>query len=218
MTSVILYRPFIDDPNDIARLEGQRYVVLRPTGEVPDVHGHVQSLIKKQLANCDVSYPAHAHVTLSGFPKGTHLASVRELVAQWARSIAPLRLEVEGASYFPTPFQIVIVQVRKMSELFEASACLRAFGKQRGLDDLAVVPPTDWIFHMSVAYCSSLNGPAWSAVTRFVETLAVPTAQCVVGEVEIVAFDDGQEHSGGVFELSAPGITMASATERQGAV
>src|SRR6266446_9356984 len=54
MTSVFLYRPFIDDPNDIARLEGQRYVVLRPTGGVPDIHRHVRSLIKKQLANCEV--------------------------------------------------------------------------------------------------------------------------------------------------------------------
>jgi 2'-5' RNA ligase len=205
---VTLYRPIIDDPNDIARLEGQRYVVLRPTGAVPDVHGHVQSLIRKRLANCDVSYPAQPHVTLGGFPKGTHLESVQELVAEWARSVAPLRLDVDGASYFPTPFQIVIVQVRKTRELFEASACLRAWGKQRELGDLAVVPPADWIFHMSVAYCSSLNGPAWSAVTQFVETLTVPTAQCVVGDAEIVAFDDGQEHSGGVFELSADGSNV----------
>jgi 2'-5' RNA ligase superfamily len=218
MTSVIMYRPFIDDPNEIARLEGQRYVVLRPTGLVPDVHCHVRSLIKKRLANCEVSYPAQAHVTLSGFPKGAHLESVRELVAQWARSVAPLRLEVERASYFPNPFQIVTVQVRKTTELFEASACLRAWGKQRRLGDLAKVPPADWIFHMSVAYCTSLSGPAWSAVTRFVETLAVPTAQCVVGDVEIVAFDNGQERSGGVFELSAPGVTLASAPEREGAV
>jgi 2'-5' RNA ligase len=218
MTSVILYRPFIDDPNDIARLEGQRYVVLRPTGVVPDVHGHVRSLMKKQLANCEVSYPAQAHVTLSGFPKGTHLESVRELVARWARSVAPLRLEVERASYFPTPFQIVIVQIRKTSELFEASASLRAWGKQRELGDSAAVPPADWIFHMSVAYCSSLSGSAWSAVTRFVETLAVPTAQCVVGVVEIVAFDNGQEYSGGLFELSAPGVTSVSAPEREGDV
>jgi len=218
MTSVILYRPFIDDPNDIARLEGQRYVVVRPTGVVPGFHDDVRSLIKKQLANHEVSYPAQAHVTLSGFPKGTHLESVRELVAEWARSVAPLRLEVERASYFPTPFQIVIVQVRKTTELFEASACLRAWGKQRELGDLAVVPPTDWIFHMSVAYCSSLSGPAWSAVTRFVETLAVPTAQCVVGDVEIVAFDNGQEYSGGVFELPVPGVTPVSVPEREGTV
>ena len=217
MTS-ILYRPFIDDPNDIARLEGQRYVVLRPTGVVPDVHGHVRSLIKKQLANCEVSYPAQAHVMLSGFPKGTHLESVRELVAQWARSIAPLRVEVERISYFPAPFQIVIVQVMKTTELFEASAALRARAKQRELGDVAVVSPTDWIFHMSVAYCSSLSGPAWSAVTRIVETLAVPTAQCVVGDVEIVAFDDRQEYSGGVFELSARGVASVSVPPREGAV
>jgi 2'-5' RNA ligase len=213
-----LYRPFIDDPNDIARFEGQRFVVLRATGPVPDIHCHVRSLIKEQLAHGDVSYPAQAHVTLTGFPKGTQLEPIRDLVAQWARSVGPLRLEVERAAYFPAPFQIVILQILKTTELFDALASLRARAKQRELGEAAMVPVADWIFHMSVAYCSSLSVPVWAAVTQFVDGLSVTTASCVVGEVEIVAFDNGHEYSGGVFELSASAMPSVSAPERESGV
>ena len=71
---------------------------------------------------------------------------------------------------------------------------------------------------MSVAYCSALNGPAWAAVTEFVDGLSVQAAQCVVGEVEIVAFDNSQEYSGGIFELSASAVPSASVPERESAV
>jgi 2'-5' RNA ligase len=210
-----LYRPFIDDPNDIARFEGQRFVVLRATGAVRDVHCHVRSLIKEQLAHADVSYPAQAHVTLTGVPKGAPLEAIRDLVAQWARSVAPLRLEVERAGYFPSPFQIVMLPILKTTELFEALASLRARAKERELGDAGMVPAADWIFHMSVAYCSSLSMPAWAAVTQFVDGLSAQAAQCVVGEVEVVAFDKSQEYSGGVFELSASALPSLSARERE---
>src|SRR6266508_3283767 len=213
-----LYRPFIDDPNDLARFDGQRFVVLRATGGITDVHRHVRSLIKAQLAHGAVSYPAQAHVTLTGFPKGTQLELVRELVAQWAPSVLPLRLKVETAGYFPAPFQIVLLQIRKTPELFEALASLRTRAAQRGLGDAGMVPAADWIFHMSVAYCSSLSSQAWSAVTEFVDGLSVQAAHFVVGEAEIVAFDNSQEYSGGVFELSASAVPPTSVLERESAV
>jgi protein-S-isoprenylcysteine O-methyltransferase Ste14 len=48
------YRPFIDDPNDVARFEGRRFVVLRATGAVRDVHCDVRSSIEAQLDHGDV--------------------------------------------------------------------------------------------------------------------------------------------------------------------
>jgi len=213
-----LYRPFIDDPNDIARFEGQRFVVLRATGAVPDEYRHVRSLIKEQLAHGEVSYPAQAHVTLAGFPKGTPLESVRDLVALWAHSVAPLRLEVERPSYLPAPFKIVMLQIRKTPELFAALASLQSRVKQRELGDAAMVPAADWIFHMSVAYCSSLSSPAWAGVTQFVDGLSVHAAQCVVGEVEIVTFDNSREYSGGIFELSGSAVPSMSVPRRESAV
>ncbi len=81
-----------------------------------------------------------------------------------------------------------------------------------------MVPATDWIFHVSVAYCSSLGGLAWAAVREFVDGLSLQAAECVVGEVEIVAFDNSQEYSGGVFELSAPAAALTSGRERESTV
>jgi 2'-5' RNA ligase len=207
--SFSLHRPFIDDPNDIARFEGRRFVVLRATGAVRDVHCDVRSSIKGQLDHADVSYPAQAHVTLAGFPKGTPLEAIRDLVAQWARTVAPLRLEVEKAGYFPAPFQIVMLQIRKTTELFDALASLRARARERELGEEEMVPAADWIFHMSAAYCSSLGSQAWAAVTQCVDGLSVQPAECVVGEVEIVAFDNSQEYSGPVGALD--GVVIVNA-------
>jgi hypothetical protein len=198
-----VYQPFIDDPRDIARLEGQRYVVLRPTGAVPHVHRQVRALARERLADADVSYPATAHVTLTGFPAGTELDAIRELVGEWARTVAPLRIEVERVHHFPPPFQIVMVQVRKTRELFDALASLRGRVKDRRLPDMSPIQPADWVFHMSVAYCASLSASAWAEASQVFDALRVPKAECVVDEVEIVAFDERREYQGGVFELRA---------------
>lgn len=195
------YQPFIDDPKDLARLEGQRYIVLRPTGPVSDIHRQVQAVTRERLADGDVSYPACAHVTLTGFPVSTELAAIRQLVGEWACGIAPLRIEVERVHHFPSPFQILIVQVRKTPELFGALASLRDLTKRPESPDLFPIQPADWVFHMSVAYCASLSASAWAEVTRFFETQIVPTAHCILNQVEIVAFDGHQEYSGGVVEL-----------------
>lgn len=199
------YRPFIDDPEETARFEGQRFVVLRASGAVADAHHHIRSVLKQQLGHADVVYLAQAHVTLTGFPRGTELDAARDLVAEWAHSVAPLRLEVEKVGHFPAPFQIVMLQIRKTTALCNALVSLRAGAKERGLGDAGLIQVDDWIFHMSVAYCSSLTGPAWADVTKFVDGLSVPPARCVVAEVELVAIDNGQERLGGVFALSASG-------------
>jgi hypothetical protein len=196
------YRPFIDDPRDMARFEGQRFVVLRATGAIAHAHRHVRSLVEARLARTDASYP-EPHVTLAGFPKGTALESVRTVVAKWAQSVAPLRLEIERAGYFPTPFQIVMLQIRKTPELLAALTGIRECAREGGLDDDGTIAASEWIFHMSLAYCSSLSGPAWAALTQFVDAVPVPAEQCVVGAAEIVAFDEGREYSGGIVALSA---------------
>jgi len=195
------YRPFIEDPDDIARFEGGRFVVLRATGAVADVHQQVCDVLGDQLERQDVFCLTDAHVTLTGFPKGTDLDAVRNLVAEWAGSVAPLELEVEKAGYFPAPFQIVMLQIRKTSALGDAMVSLRTRASERGLGDAGMIQAADWIFHVSVAYCSSLGSDAWAAVTHVVDGLSVPAARCIVGQVEIVAIDKGQEYLAGVFDL-----------------
>lgn len=199
------YRPFIDDLEYRARLEGERYVVLRPGEAVSDVHRQVRTVVRERLSGLPVSYPARAHVTLTGFPSGTSLDAIRDLVSGWAPTVPFLLLEVERVGFFPAPTQAVIVQIRKTPELFDALATLRGRVRESELPDWPQVAVEDWTFHMSVAYCSSLSAAAWNEVTSFVAALDVQAGQCVVDEVEVVAFDDGREYSGGVYVLSASG-------------
>jgi 2'-5' RNA ligase len=199
-----LYRPFIDDPTHIALLEGQRYVVLRPNGAVQDAYAQVRERVRDKLAGLQVSYPAQPHVTLAGFGKGTSPNILRELVANWAPTMPPLRLEIEELDVFPSPFQIIIARVQRTPELSEALTTLREQAAQHKLVDVATIQPSDWIFHMSVAYCSALSPAAWADVAGWVETVPVAAAECTVTDVEIVAIDNGQEYSAGLLSLSAP--------------
>jgi 2'-5' RNA ligase len=195
------YQPFIDDPRHLSELDRQRFVVLRIPPSVTGTYGQVQKAVRQRWSALPVSYPARAHVTLCGFAAGSALDAVQEVVSYWARTVPPLLIEVERVSAFPPPFQIVIVQVRKTPALFAALTSLRERAEQRGLVVSTHVPLEQWIFHMSVAYCSALGAQAWHQVTQFVETVEAPSATCVVREAEIVAFDDGLESSGGVFLL-----------------
>ena len=58
------------------------------------------------------------------------------------------------------------------------------------------------VFHMSLAYCSKLSAAQWRELVRLTETIEVPKASCLLETVEIVAFDDGREYSGGIHSLS----------------
>ena len=199
--SLSSYRPFIEDPDDIVRFEGGRFVVLRATGAVADAHRRVCDVLDEQLERQGVLCLTDAHVTLAGFAKGAALDAARDLVAEWARTVPPLKLEIEKAGYFPAPFQIVILQIRNTDALRSAMVSLRRRINELPFGDGGMIPAADWIFHISVAYCASLSAEAWAAVTQVVDGLSVPAVDCVVGRVEIAAIDNGQEYSGGVFDL-----------------
>lgn len=200
-----MYRPFIDDLADVAPLDGQRHVVLRPAGAVRDAYSEVQGQVKERLRDLDVSYPAHPHVTLANLA-GAPVEAVRALVAGWAPTVPPLVLDIERVSAFPTPFRIVIIRVRKTPKLVHALSSLRARAQQRGIADLATIAPADWVFHLSLTYCSKLSATAWAEVEQWIETVPVQPARSVVSEAEVVAFDTGRESSGGVFTLAKPPV------------
>ncbi len=195
------YKPFIDDPGHLARLDGQRFIVLRATSPVAEVWAHVRSTVRDRLSGLPVSYPAQPHVTLAGFARGTPLREVQELVDEWSPTVAPLRLEVERVASFPAPSQIVIVQVRKTPELFEAMAGLRGLAERWLLPVASLTPVDEWIFHLSVAYCRLLSAEAWSDVTAFLDPVEAPMVDCVVDQAELVVYDDGQEQSGDIYTL-----------------
>ena len=138
-----------------------------------------------------------------GLSASTHLESVRQIVGEWASTTSPLRLELNRVTIFSVPSQVVIIKVRKTPELFRALTTLRDRAQQGRLGVLDNIATAEWVFHMSVAYCASLDAASWAEVSRFAETVSVPQAQGTIREVEIAAFDHGREYSGGTFELSA---------------
>jgi 2'-5' RNA ligase len=196
------YEPFIDDPDHIRQLDRQRFVVMRPAAVVRDCHRQVQGDLRRRLAGLPASYVARAHVTLGGFAAGVPIEAVQQLVAGWTPRVPSLRIEVERATSFPPPFQIAVLQVQKTPELFGALQDLWRMAEERGLPLCTTIPAEQWVFHMSLAYCSRLGDADWSALARFIETMDVPPASCVQETVEVVAFDDGKEYSGGIHTLS----------------
>ena len=204
----VLYRKalraaFIDDAAHLALLEGQRFAVLRPNGGVHRAYCDVRARVRERLSGLDVSYPAEPHVTLAGFGRGTSIDAARDLVNAWSSTIAALTVRTEAVSTFQGRFQIIIIRVQRTDALVHAVTSLRELAAQRGVTDVAAVAPADWIFHTSVAYCSTLDPSAWADIARWVESVPVAPAECTVGAVEIAAFDGGREHCAGVVKLTA---------------
>jgi 2'-5' RNA ligase len=196
------YEPFIDDPEHLSALKGQRFVVLRPARVVRECYCNAQALLRQRLSALPASFPVRAHVTLAGFAAGTPLGAVQELVAEWIRDVPPLWIEVQRATSFPAPFQIAILEVRKTPALLMALQGLRRAAEERGLTSSTVTPPEQWVFHMSLAYCSKFTAAEWGGVAQFLEKLDVPPASSAPESTEIVAFDEGREYSGGVHTLT----------------
>lgn len=194
--------PFITEPALLTALEGQSYVVLRPSPEVSGLFREVQSRFRAILSSTAATYPTEAHVTMKGFPAGASLTILRDLVADWARPVPPLDLEIERTNAFQAPHKIPILQVRRTPELGRALESLSGRVKAARLPEFPDAPaPRDWMFHMSLAYCSSVDDPTWAAVNALAGSLAGVSGRCTVGEAEFVTYQGGSEHLAGVFEL-----------------
>ena len=194
----MVYDPFIDDPEHIRAVEGQRFVVLRPNHAITEAHHHLQSLLRERAPGLSISYPAQAHVTLAGFAADTQLSAVQDVVESWSHRVSPLRIAVDRLEYFPAPSQILIIRVLKTAELLDALSGLRLEARQRQLTIDTTIPLQDWIFHMSVAYCSDLSDSAWNNVMKLSTELEIPPGSCHVNEIEIVAFDNLRDTRGRV--------------------
>ncbi|HWC33003.1 MAG TPA: 2'-5' RNA ligase family protein [Actinomycetota bacterium] len=197
------YVPFIDDPEHLREVDGERYAVLRPTDAVVAAYSDVRTRLREVLAGSNASFPAYPHVTLRGWPKETDLDRVRDVVSRWSRRIPPLDLQIERVGTFPSPYRIVVVIVQKTPALRDAFTSLVAASADAGLPIWpAWTGDVDaWEFHMSVAYCSALDEEAWMRVAASAVAFEIPRAACEVREIEVAAFDDGRERSGGSFLL-----------------
>ena len=139
---------------------------------------------------------------MRAFPAGTDLDTIRQTVEAWAGATRPLRLEVDGVSVFGTPFQIVVVAIRKTPELADAYRRLLGESLRAGLPNWpGTIAVDEWVFHLSVAYCGELAEPAWRRVAEAAQSLSPGKGHELAGHVELVAFEKRSEQAVGTFAL-----------------
>lgn len=187
-------RPFMDTPDQLESLEGQQYLVLRPTAEVAETYRDVQDAALARLGT-SVRRPHTGHVTLRGFYEPERREELATLVGSWAAEQGPIEISAEAVDEFPTPWQIVIVRLARTASLVSAYSTLTTELDATDFRRLGELPLEEWTFHLSVLYGKTHDPVEW---TRFAEaesrTFALTPVETIT-EAELVWYEDGIEHA-----------------------
>ncbi|MFD5213533.1 2'-5' RNA ligase family protein [Microbacterium sp. NPDC058345] len=186
-------RDFMTDPGQLRDLEGQQYLVLRPTGAVMREFDLVQDAARQCLGD-RVRYPGAAHVTLRGLYEPQRVDEVRAVVHEWAAAQHPIDIVFEAVDSFPAPWQIVIARLGRTPSLLHAYASLTEALDRTDLRRIGELPLDDWIFHLSTVYAKTLAPDAWEDLARATRRDdGAPPAE-TIAEAEFVTYVDGVEH------------------------
>ncbi len=185
---------FMTDPDQLASLNGQQYVVLRPSQAVLRFYDVEKQALGTKLSRT-VPSPHTGHVTLRGFAESDRVPEVEEAVRAWAKRQEPILLEVEGIDGFPPPFSVVIARLARTSELVGAYGSLTTLLDETDLVRIGELPLDQWVFHMSLAYCSGLSEADWVALLALAKREVFRGPSETISEVEFVWYEDSVEHS-----------------------
>lgn len=187
-------RPFMNDPAQLASLEGQQYLVLRPTGAVAETYRQMQSAALDGL-DAPVTHPHTEHITLRGFFEPERRAELTRLVRDWAAVQPPIEVIAEAVDAFPAPWQIVIVRLARTASLVSAYSSLTAALETTDLRRLGELSTDDWIFHLSVVYGKRLDPERWAELERATRRDLPQCPAETIDEAELVWYADGDEHA-----------------------
>lgn len=182
------------DPDQLSSLEGQQYLVLRPSAPVSAAYRKVQGELLTRVP-AGTKHPHTEHVTLREFYEPERRGELEALVREWAARQHPIEIVAEAIDTFPAPWQVVIMRLARTASLVDAYASLSTALEQtdfRRLDELAL---EDWIFHLSVVYGKTLTADAWTELERGALRELAEQPRCVVEEAELVGYQDGLEHA-----------------------
>lgn len=184
----------MDTPDQLASLEGQQYLVLRPTIGVASLFREVQDAALARFGG-DIRHPRTEHATLRAFAEPDRRAELAALIRRWAADQHPIEVTAEAVDAFPAPWQVLIVRLARTASLVSAYASLSAALEHtdfRRLDELSV---DDWTFHLSVVYGRSLEPAVWEDFREAsVSVLGRKPTETIV-EAELVWYQDGTEHA-----------------------
>lgn len=185
--------PYMTDPVQLESLQGQQYVVLRPSESVAALYESEQFDVLARLPD-GTPHPNTGHVTLRGFFEPERVHSLRELIASWASSQSPVELSVDAIDGFPPPFQVLIARLERTSSLTDAYRRLTDVLDATDFRRIGELPLEEWIFHLSLAYARSLDERSW-AEQLAVSRRAVPSRpRELVSYVDFVWYDGDGEH------------------------
>lgn len=183
----------MNDPEQLASLEGQQYLVLRPTGVVSDAYRETQRQLLARLKQ-PLKHPHTEHVTLRGFHEPERREQVVALVREWAAEQDPIEITVDAVDTFPTPWQIVIMRLRRTASLVGAYTSLTDALEVTDLRRLEELSIDEWIFHLSVVYGKILTPQAWAELELASRGQLSEQPTCVITDAELVWYTDGVEH------------------------
>lgn len=183
----------MNTPAQLASLEGQQYLVLRPKGAVSTMYRQTQQQLLGRLPQT-VRHPHTEHVTLRGFYEADRREDLTALNREWAAQQHPIVVTIEAIGTFPAPWQIVIMRLARTASLVSAYTTLTDALKAtdfRRLDELSI---DDWIFHLSVVYGKTLTPDAWAELERASRRDLTEQPTCLITEAELVWYSGGVEH------------------------
>jgi hypothetical protein len=184
----------MDTPDQLASLEGQQYLVLRPTAGVGTVYREVQDAALARLG-VSVRRPHTGHVTLRGFYEPERREKLAELIRSWAARQPPIEVSAEAVDEFPAPWQILIVRLARSASLVSAYSSLTAALEATDFRRLGELPLEDWTFHLSALYGKTLDPAEWSRFAK-AETRTFPSEPAeIITEAELVWYQGGIEHA-----------------------
>ena len=179
-------------PEQLASLDGQQYLVLRPSAAVADEYAHTQSELLREDA---LPHPHTGHVTLRGFFEPERRSELTSLIREWAATQRPIELTADAVDSFPAPWQIVILRLARRPTLLEAYASLTALLDRTDLRRLGELSLDDWTFHLSVVYAKTLTPERWATLESAAVRPLDPAPTETVTEAELVWYEDGVEHA-----------------------
>ncbi|GAB3600102.1 2'-5' RNA ligase family protein [Microbacterium tumbae] len=187
-------RPIMNTPEQLASLEGQQYLVLRPAGAVAEAFRTVQDAAIA-VAEGPLTWPHTEHITLRGFFEPERREELAALIRTWAAAQHPIDVVAEAVDAFPSPWQIVIVRLARTASLTAAYASLTRALEPTGFRRLDERPLEDWTFHLSAVYGRQLDAASWSRLEQASCRPLPDRPGETIAEAELVWYSDGAEHA-----------------------
>jgi hypothetical protein len=186
------YPAFMTDPAQLAGLNGQQYLVLRPVREVASFYVSERRVVHGSLPR-EVPSPHTGHVTLRGFAEPHRHAELVDVVTQWANDQEPIVVEAEALGGFPPPFSVLIARVTRTSSLVGAYDRLTTLLDVTDLRRIGELPLADWVFHMSLAYCGGLDEAEWASALDRISRSVADRPREVLSQAELVWYEEDVE-------------------------